>query len=57
MAESGFISMAELKFEGQGSQSESLKYLVMVAQVTGEATGDQELLAIAKQLPQLGQAQ
>ena len=54
MAESGFISMANLKFEGGGSKSESLKYLVLVAQVTGEATGDQQLLQIAQSLPQLG---
>ena len=50
---SGLQHYAEMQFEGGGSQSASMKYLAMVAQVVGEATQDEQLLAIAKQLPGL----
>lgn len=50
---SAFDNIAGVKFTGQGSQSASLDYLIMVAQVVGEITGDQQLLAIAQQLPGL----
>jgi hypothetical protein len=50
---SAFDNIAGLPFTGQGSKSASMTYLIMVAKVVGEITQDEQLLAIAQQLPGL----
>jgi len=47
---SGLQSLAEMPFQGSGSQSASMMYLELVARVAGEATGDEQLLQIAAAL-------
>jgi hypothetical protein len=45
---SGLQNFAEMQFEGGGSQSVSIQYLAMVAQVAGDVTGDEQCLQLAK---------
>lgn len=51
---SGLQSLAEMPFEGSGSQSASMMYLELVARVVGEATGDEQLLQIAAAMANQG---
>ena len=46
-----------MQFEGDGSQSVSIQYLAMVAQVTGDITGDEQCLQLAQLIGQKGEPQ
>lgn len=52
---SGLENFAQMEFEGSGSQSQSMGYLIMVAKVVGEITRDEQLLAIAQELGKMQQ--
>lgn len=50
---SGLQQFSDVKFSGGGSKTISIRYIIMVASITGEATGDEQCLAIADGLSRL----
>jgi hypothetical protein len=52
---SGLQNYAEMSFEGAGSQSASIQYLAMVAQVVGEVTGDPQCQQLAQLIGEKGE--
>ena len=50
---SGLQQFSDVQFQGEGSRTISMRYIIACASIVGEATGDEQCLAIADGLSRL----